>query len=229
MPSRPPYASALAFSASNSACVSAPASSSSLALALGSGPAARRVAHLIVERLPLGHRLVHAALPHAACWAMVSVRSGKLASRISQGVVGGRPDAHHAPRMPAHVRVAAHRRRLHGQGADGVHGPRRPADGHALREVVAAAGRGRRGRPPQRISGSAAGRQQTWLWARDRGPQLRNPVHSELHSCTTTFVSPCRPHLAFGRVRLASTADWIKTKTPAGRGRDGSRRLMRSG
>jgi hypothetical protein len=43
-----------------------PASSSSLGLRdLGSGPAARRVAHIIIERSPVGLVLLHAALPHA--------------------------------------------------------------------------------------------------------------------------------------------------------------------
>jgi integrase len=82
----------------------------------------------------------------------VSVMSGKLAARAAKAwaETGLKPD--HAPRVPPHVRVAAHGRRLHGEGARGVHGPRRPPDGHALRQAPAPARRTRRGGPPQRLS-----------------------------------------------------------------------------
>jgi integrase len=53
-----------------------------------------------------------------------------------------RPTADHAPRVPPHLRLAAHGGRLHDQGAHGVHGPRGPADGQPLREVASAARRG---------------------------------------------------------------------------------------
>ena len=68
-----------------------------------------------------------------------SVMSGKLADARRRGLGARRPQPHHAPRVPPHLRLAADGRRLHDQGAHGVHGPRRPADGQPLREAPAAA------------------------------------------------------------------------------------------
>ena len=53
-----------------------------------------------------------------------SVMSGKLASARDRGLGRGRPEAHHAARVPPHLRLDADGGPLHAEGAHGVHGPR---------------------------------------------------------------------------------------------------------
>ena len=98
----------------------------------------------------------------------VSVMSGKIADARRRRLGRRRPQPHHAPRVPPHLRLAADGGRLHDQGAHGVHGPRRPADGQPLREAPPAARRGRRGRAAQRLPPTLG----------VRSPRHSNPVSS---------------------------------------------------
>ena len=84
--------------------------------------------------------------------SVVCVISGKHAAHATTAWRGQAP-VNHAARVPPHVRVVPNGGRLHGQGADGVHGPRGPADGQPLREAPAAARGARPCRAPQRLPG----------------------------------------------------------------------------
>jgi integrase len=80
-----------------------------------------------------------------------SVMSGKIAARVQTAW-----DEAGLNRITLHECRHTYASLLMAAGytikADGIHGPRRPADGQPLCEAVAATRRGRRRRPPQRLS-----------------------------------------------------------------------------